>query len=67
MLKVLKKLTKKDVSFILICIVFIVFQVWLDLKIPDYMSNITTLVQTEGSTMQEILTQGRLYDTMCIW
>ena len=67
MLKVLKKLTKKDVSFILICIVFIVFQVWLDLKIPDYMSNITTLVQTEGSTIQEILTQGRLYDTMCIW
>ncbi len=58
MLKILKRLTKKDVLFVLISIIFIVFQVWLDLKLPDYMSNITTLVQTEGSSMQEILEQG---------
>lgn len=36
----------------------IVFQVWLDLKLPDYMSEITVLVQTEGSQMSEILEQG---------
>ncbi len=40
------------------CIVFIVGQVWLDLKLPDYMSAVTTLVQTEGSSLSEILTQG---------
>lgn len=37
---------------------FIVVQVWLDLKLPDYMSSITTLVQTEGSAMNDILTLG---------
>ena len=39
-------------------IAFIVVQVWLDLKLPDYMSAITTLVQTAGSTMGEILSAG---------
>ena len=38
--------------------VFIVLQVWLDLTMPDYMADITRLVQTEGSTMSEILTAG---------
>lgn len=58
MLKIFKQLTKKDVLYILVSIVFIIIQVWLDLKLPDYMSNITTLVQTEGSSMQDILVQG---------
>ena len=58
MLKVLKYITKRQWGYIAVCIVFIVGQVWLDLKLPDYMSNITTLVQTEGSQMSEILTQG---------
>ncbi len=39
-------------------VVFIVGQVWLDLKLPDYMSEITMLVQTEGSTISQILTSG---------
>ena len=43
---------------ILVCAGLIVFQVWLDLKLPDYMSEITQLVQTEGNTMAEILTAG---------
>ena len=49
MFKVFKNFTKKDLFIILICISLIVFQVFLDLKLPDYMSEITRLIQTEGS------------------
>ena len=58
MLKLLKDFTKKDYLIIFIAILLIVFQVWLDLKLPDYMSEITVLVQTEGSQMSEIIEQG---------
>lgn len=58
MLKVLKYLNKQQWSWVGISILFIVGQVWLDLKMPDYMSAITTLVQTEGSAMSDILIQG---------
>lgn len=58
MLKLLKRLGKKEIAFVCICIIFVVVQVWLELSIPDYMSEITKLVQTEGSTMSEILEQG---------
>ena len=58
MLKVLRYLNKKQWCYVAICVVFVVGQVWLDLKLPDYMSNITTLVETEGSEMSAILTQG---------
>ena len=42
MIKLLKKLTKKDWLFVFISVLLIVFQVWLELKMPDYMSNITS-------------------------
>ncbi len=58
MFKLFKNLNKKDLVYVLICITLIVFQVYLDLKMPDYMSAITTLVQTEGSSMSEIVKQG---------
>ena len=58
MFKLFKNLTKKEVIYALVCIVVISVHVWLELKIPDYMSGITQLVQTEGSTMAEILEQG---------
>jgi len=58
MFKLLKKLNKRDIIYIFICIIFVATQVWLELKLPDYMSNITRLVQTKGSTMEEILKQG---------
>lgn len=58
MIKLIKKLTKKQVLLILISIIFITFQVWLDLKIPDYMNEITKYVQTEGSTMSDVLKPG---------
>ena len=58
MLKLLKDFNKKDWLIIFVALLLIVFQVWLDLKLPDYMSNITVLVQSEGSKMREILTEG---------
>lgn len=58
MLKLLKYLQKKEVGMIILSIGFIVLQVWLDLEIPDYMSTITTLVQTPGSTINDILLNG---------
>ena len=60
MFKLLKNLTKKEIVFSLICISLVTFHVWLELRIPDYMSGITKLVQTEGSQMSEILEQGGL-------
>lgn len=58
MIKIFKNFTKKDWSLIIICLAFIILQVWLDLKLPDYMSKITMLVQTTGSTMDEIIESG---------
>lgn len=58
MFKLFKNFTKKDIGIIVISIILIVFQVWLDLKLPDYMSAITRLVQTDGSVMGDILRQG---------
>lgn len=58
MFKLFKNLEKKDRCFILIALVFIVAQVWLDLKLPDFMSEITVLVETPDSSMQDILIAG---------
>lgn len=58
MIKIFKYINQKQWLYICVSLAFIVFQVWLDLKLPDYMSAITRLVQTPGSTMGDILTQG---------
>lgn len=58
MFKLLKSLTKKDFLLILVSFILIFTQVWLELKMPDYMSEITMLVQTKGSKMSDILTNG---------
>ena len=58
MFKLFKNLEKKDRCFILMALVFIVAQVWLDLKLPDYMSEITVLVENPDSSMQDILIAG---------
>ena len=58
MFKILKSLRKREILFIFISAALIVTQVWLELKMPDYMSEITVLVQTEGSKMSEILKNG---------
>lgn len=58
MLKIFKNFKGKEWILLIISIAFVVSQVWLDLKLPDYMSEITQLVQTPGSEMSEILTSG---------
>ena len=58
MLKLFKNLTLKDLLLIFIVVVLVVFSVFLDLRMPEYMSEITVLVQTDGSEMNEILLAG---------
>lgn len=58
MLKLFKNLKKKDYIFLFISFILIFASVWLELKMPDYMSEITVLVQTEGSKMKDILVNG---------
>lgn len=58
MFKLLRNLYKKDYLFIALAVLFIAGQVWLELKMPEYMSEITKLVQTDGSAMEDILRNG---------
>ena len=58
MVKLLKKLTWKDFILAAVAFVFIIVQVWLSLTMPDYMSEITKLVQTKGGKMNDILIAG---------
>lgn len=58
MVKLLKKLTWKDFILAAAAFVFIIVQVWLSLTMPDYMSEITKLVQTKDSKMNDILIAG---------
>lgn len=64
MSKLIKNFKKKDWLIIIVSIALIVMQVWFELKMPDYMSKVTVLVQTEGSKMSEILKNGG-YMLMC--
>ena len=54
----MRNFTKKEWTLAVMAVLFIVMQVWLDLTMPEYMSEITRLVQTEGSEMSEILSAG---------
>lgn len=58
MLNVLRRLPPRERRMAGTALVFIVLQVWLDLRLPDYMSTITTLVTTQDSAMGEVLRQG---------
>ena len=58
MLKLFKNFEKKDFFIILVMACLVIFSVFLDLRMPEYMSKITMLVQTEDSTMNEILIAG---------
>lgn len=58
MTKLLRYMKGREWLFFLVSLVFIISQVWLDLKLPDYMSEITTLVETEGSAMADIWASG---------
>lgn len=58
MLKLFKNLKKEEWCMIAVSLIFIVLQVWLDLTMPEYMADITGLVQTPGSEMGDILAAG---------
>ncbi len=58
MLKLLKRFSLRQWLMSAICTVLVAFQVWLDLKLPDYMKEITLLVQTSGSEMSDIWLAG---------
>ena len=58
MFKLLRKLDKKDISMIIVAILLIVLQVFLELKIPDYMTEITRLIQTEDTVVTDVLREG---------
>ena len=58
MIKVFKQFNKKDWALVFVVAILIVFQVWLDLKLPDYMSEITRILQSEGYIIKDILVQG---------
>ena len=60
MFKILKNLNKKQKVLIILSTILICLQVWLELKMPDYMATITTLVETEGSKMIDILKNGSM-------
>ena len=60
MFKLFKNFRKKDWILIVFIVLLVIFQVWLELKMPDYMSEITKLVKTEGSEMKDILRNGGL-------
>jgi ATP-binding cassette subfamily B protein len=57
MIKILKRLSKKEWWLVLLCVFLIVGQVYLDLTIPDFMSEITTVIQEHGA-VSEVLTNG---------
>ena len=58
MRKLFSNFNKKDIGIVLLCVIVMFFQVWIELKLPDYMSSITRLIQTDNSKMSEILEQG---------
>ncbi len=58
MFKLFKRFTGKEKLLFIVCCLLVVFQVDVELKMPDYMSEITRLIETEGSTMSDILRNG---------
>ena len=58
MIKLFKNMNKKQMLTVLLCIFIMVFQVWIELKLPDFMSKITRLIQTPNSSINDILVQG---------
>ena len=64
MLKIFTYLKRNEWLLVILSVMFIVVQVWLDLKLPAYMAEITTLIQTEGTKISELLIPG-LYMILC--
>lgn len=67
MIKLLKNMQKREWLMALACAVFVVGQVYFDLTLPDYMTELTTLIKTEGSATADIAAVGvkMLFCTLC--
>lgn len=57
MIKMLKNMSKKEALFAILSILFMILQVWLELKIPDYMSKITTIITT-GNSVSDVISES---------
>lgn len=58
MIKLLKNLRPREWLMAVFCAVFVLGQIYFDLRLPDYMSNLTVLIESPGSTMSNILHTG---------
>ena len=58
MIKLFKQMRRKEALMALLCAVLVVGQVWFELRLPDYMTQLTTLIKTPGSTSGDILNVG---------
>lgn len=58
MIKLFKNLNIKQLGLMFVCIILIVLQVWLDLKLPDYMSEVTLLIQASGTKVKDLINPG---------
>ena len=58
MLKLLKQLRRKEWMMAILCAVLVLGQIYFDLRLPDYMSNLTVLIKSPDSTMSDILQTG---------
>ena len=58
MIKLLKRMRKREALMTLICALLVVVQVYFDLKLPDYMTQLTTLIKTPGSETADVLSVG---------
>jgi len=64
MIKLLKRMRKREALMALLCAVLVVAQVYFDLKLPDYMTRLTTLIKTPGSGKESVrafLAQQKLF------
>ena len=60
MLKIFKSFSKRDIGIIILCILIMIFQVWIELRLPEFMSEITKLIEMDSSNMSPIIKQGGL-------
>ena len=58
MIKLFKQMRRKEALMALLCAVLVVGQVWFELRLPDYMTQLTTLIKTPGSTSGDIWNVG---------
>ena len=66
MLQLLKKMQRREVIMTLICAVFVVGQVYFDLRLPDYMTELTTLIKTSGTTADIVIVGIKMLGCTCV-